>query len=69
MTGACLQQPAGPPGDLGQKLVDLPRACDHLGELGDRLELTDARSRLVVEPCILDRARNQRGARDDELDL
>ena len=69
MAGARPEQPARAGDDLGQELVEGACARDRLGELGDRLELVDARSRLVVEPCVLDRPGDERRARDDEVDL
>ena len=56
-------------GDHRQELLERLRARDRLGELRQLLELPDARAHLLVEARVLDRAGDERGARDEEVDL
>ena len=69
MAGAGGEQRARVGDDGLQELVERLRARDRLRELGQLLELGDAQPRLLVEARVLDRARDERGRRDDEVDL
>ena len=51
------------------ELVERVRARDRLRELRELLELGDAQARLLVQARVLDRARDERRRRDDEVDL
>ena len=52
-----------------QQLLEPVGPRDRLGELGQLLELGDPQARLLVEARVLDRARDERRGRDDEVDL
>ena len=64
-----LEQAARAVGDRGKELLERLGSRDRLGELGERLELVDAALHLPVEPGVLDRAGDERGGGDDEVDL
>ena len=55
--------------DSGQQHVERLRARDGVGEPRERLEHADAPAHLVVRPGVLDRARDERGRRDQERRL
>ena len=63
------QQPRAALGDGGQELAEGLRAGERLAELGQVLELGDAPPHLLVEAGVLDRARHERGARHEHVDL
>ena len=63
------EQVAAPPHHLGAENVERVGDRDGFRELGEMLELADALSRLVEEPRVLDRARDERRARDEKADL
>ena len=57
-------------GDDGlQELLERARSRDRLRELGELLELGDPDPRLLVQARVLDRARDERGRCDEEVDL
>src|SRR5687767_168744 len=69
MDRACSEQRAAARGDRREELVERLGARDLLAELGELLELAHLAASLLVQPGVLDRARDQRGARDEEVDL
>ena len=63
------EQVARPRHDRGRKLVDGLGPRQLLAERRQVLELAHAAARLLVEPCVLDRARHERRARDEKRNL
>ena len=69
MTRGRVEQLEASVGDGRKQLVERLCAGDRLTELRQVLELPDPATGLLVEPGVLDRARHEGGARDEEVDL
>ena len=69
MRGGGAEEPAGPVHGGREQLLEGVGTRDRLGEGRQRLELAHAAARLLVEARVLDRPRDERARRDDEVDI
>ena len=63
------EQDKRPLGNDMSQVVERLGGCDRLSQLGQALEIVHPAAHLLVELCVLDRSREQRRARDEELRL
>ena len=57
------------PDDRLERLLEVKRLRDGLGNAGERLELPHTALCRLVQPCVLDRLGDLRGDRDEQVDL